>query len=210
MPSKFRVKYIFKRKIVKLVSRGLIKLGITPNLATIMMLCSSIFSFVSIWPFKNLLLFSILVFITALLDGCDGTIARITNSSSSFGGFFDSVMDRFSEFFIFLGLLLFNWNRSLWNFLDVKVIIYISFLASLMISYSRTRAECFFSGDFDIGLMGRSERLFYLFITMIFAHFYGYIDIFLFVFMVLVMASLFFRIIKIYNQIKNQANNVKT
>ncbi len=210
MPSKFRVKYIFKRKIVKLVSRGLIKLGITPNLATIMMLCSSIFSFVSIWPFKNLLLFSILVFITALLDGCDGTIARITNSSSSFGGFFDSVMDRFSEFFIFLGLLLFNWNRSLWNFLDVKVIIYISFLASLMISYSRTRAECFFSGDFDIGLMARSERLFYLFVTIIFAHFYGYVEIFLLAFMILVVGTLIFRIIKIYNQIKNQANNVKT
>jgi len=210
MPSRFRVKYIFKKKLVKLLSKGLIKIGITPNLATIIMLCFSIFSFISIWPFKNLLLFSILVFITALLDGCDGTIARMTNTSSSFGGFFDSVMDRISEFFIFLGLLLFNWNSLLWNFLDVKVIIYISFLASLMISYSRTRAECFFSGDFDIGLMGRSERLFYLLVTMIFAHFYGYVEIFLFVFMILSLGTLVFRIIKIYNQIKNQANNVKT
>ena len=209
MPSKFRVRNIFKKKIVKVVSKGLIKIGITPNLATIIMLCFSILSFVSIWPIKNLLLFSIFVFITTLLDGCDGTIARMTNRSSSFGGFFDSVMDRISEFFIFLGLLLFNWNRLLWNILDVKLIIYISFLASLMISYSRTRAECFFSGDFDVGLMGRSERLFYIFITMIFAHFYGYVDIFLFVFMVLLLANLIFRIIDIYNQIKSQANNIE-
>ncbi len=209
MPSKFRVRNIFKKKIVKVVSKGLIKIGITPNLATIIMLCFSILSFVSIWPIKNLLLFSIFVFITALLDGCDGTIARMTNRSSSFGGFFDSVMDRISEFFIFLGLLLFNWNRLLWNFLDVKLIVYISFLASLMISYSRTRAECFFSGDFDVGLMGRSERLFYIFITMIFAHFYGYVDIFLFVLMLSLIATVIFRIIKIYNQIKSQANNIE-
>lgn len=209
MPSKFRVRNIFKKKIVKVVSKGLIKIGITPNLATIIMLCFSILSFVSIWPIKNLLLFSIFVFITTLLDGCDGTIARMTNRSSSFGGFFDSVMDRISEFFIFLGLLLFNWNRLLWNFLDVKLIVYISFLASLMISYSRTRAECFFSGDFDVGLMGRSERLFYIFITMIFAHFYGYVDIFLFVLMLSLIATVIFRIIKIYNQIKSQANNIE-
>ncbi|HDZ17057.1 MAG TPA: CDP-alcohol phosphatidyltransferase family protein [archaeon] len=209
MPSKFRVRNIFKKKIVKVVSKGLIKIGITPNLATIIMLCFSILSFVSIWPIKNLLLFSIFVFITTLLDGCDGTIARMTNRSSSFGGFFDSVMDRISEFFIFLGLLLFNWNRLLWNFLDVKLIVYISFLASLMISYSRTRAECFFSGDFDVGLMGRSERLFYIFITIIFAHFYGYVDIFLFVFMLSLIATVIFRIIKIYNQIKSQANNIE-
>ena len=204
MPSRWRLRSIF-RPLVHLIAKCLIKMRVTPNFATIIMLIFSILGFLSIALIRNLVLFSIIVFITGLMDGCDGAIARLTNKQSQFGGFFDSIMDRFSEFFIFLGLLIFNWNDLLWSVLDVKIIINISFLASLMISYSRTRAECFFSGDFDIGLMGRSERLFYIVITMTFAHFYGYVDIFLFVFMVLVLASLIFRIIKIYSQIKNQA-----
>ncbi|GAH16536.1 unnamed protein product, partial [marine sediment metagenome] len=53
------------------------------------------------------------MFITGIMDGCDGAIARLTNNSTKFGGFFDSFMDRFSEFFIFLGLLIFSKDKFL-------------------------------------------------------------------------------------------------
>jgi len=206
MASKFRLRYIFK-PLVNLIAKGLIRIGVTPNLATIIMLSFSVLSFLSLVFLRNLLCFSILVFITGIMDGCDGAIARLTSKSTKFGGFFDSFMDRFSEFFIFLGLLIFSKDELLWNFFDMKLIIFISFLTSIMISYTRARAEVIFKGDFDIGLMARSERLFYLFITMIIASFYGFMGEFLFIFMWLVIGTFIFRMIRIYYQIKRKITN---
>lgn len=203
MPSKYRLRYIFK-PFVKLVARGLIKIGVSPNLATVIMVCFSVLSCIIIGVYRNLLLFSILVFTTGIMDGCDGAIARLTNKSTEFGGFFDSVMDRISEFFIFLGLYIYNQHQLLWDIIDMKLIVLISFFASIMISYSRARAENIFRGDFDIGLMARSERLFYLVITMIISFFWNFVQEFLFLFMWLVLGTFIFRTIKIYHLIRKR------
>ena len=88
MASKFRLRYIF-RPLVNLIAKVLIKLGITPNIATFIMLLFAIFSFISLVFLQNLLLFAILIFFTGIMDGCDGAIARITDKSTAFGGFFD-------------------------------------------------------------------------------------------------------------------------
>ncbi|MFW9999142.1 MAG: CDP-alcohol phosphatidyltransferase family protein [Candidatus Hermodarchaeota archaeon] len=205
MPSKYRLRYLFA-PLIKLLSKGLIKIGVTPNLATIFMLCFAILSFIWISIFQNLLIFSIFVFTTGIMDGCDGAIARLKNQISKFGGFFDSVMDRISEFIIFLGLIIFNWNYYLWGFFDMKIILLISYFISFMISYCRARAEVFFKGDFDIGLMARSERLFYLFITMLLSFFYGFTAEFLFIYMCLVAITYVYRAKKISNQIKQEEN----
>ncbi len=202
MASKFRLRRIF-RPFIKLLAKGLSKIGVNPNLATIIMLCFSIFSFFALVFFFNLFFFSIFVFLVGIFDGVDGAIARIKNRATTFGGFFDSVMDRTSEFVIFFALLFYNWNSVLWSIFDMKIIILISFFISIMISYLRARAEVFFKGDFDFGMMARSERLFYLFITMLIANFYGFVNEFLFLFMILVIATAYFRYFKIKKLIKN-------
>ncbi|MFX0072829.1 MAG: CDP-alcohol phosphatidyltransferase family protein [Candidatus Hermodarchaeota archaeon] len=181
-------------------------MGVSPNIATIIMLCFAVFSFISLVLFQNLLLFSIFIFITGIMDGCDGAIARQTSKSTHFGGFFDSVMDRFSEFFIFFSLLIYTWNELFWDLIEMKFIVFFSLVGSIMISYSRTRAENIFKGDFDVGLMARSERLFYLFITSLIAFFYGFFNEFLFLFMCLVVGTALFRFSKIYKEIKEKEN----
>ena len=201
MASKFRLRRIF-RPLVKSVAIILSKVGVSPNLATFIMLSFSIFSFIALVFFSNLLLFSILVFVTGFFDGVDGAIARIKGKATIFGGFFDSVMDTLSEFAIFFALLFYCWNRFLWGIIDMKIIVFVSFLSSIMISYLRARAEVFFKGGFDCGLMARSERLFYLVITMLIANFYGYVNEFLFIFMLLVLATAFFRYFKIAKLIR--------
>ncbi|TFF98735.1 MAG: CDP-alcohol phosphatidyltransferase family protein [Promethearchaeota archaeon] len=200
MPSKFRLRYIFKPLIVR-IARSLSKIKISPNMATGIMLFNALISFLFLVVFQNLLLFAIFVFITGIFDGVDGAIARLTNTESTFGGFFDSFMDRISEFIIFLALLIYFWNGTFW-ILDLNFIIIISFLSSIMFSYSRARAESLIKGDYDVGLMARSERLFYIFITMMIAFFIGWEELFLFVFMVLTVFSAIYRGIYIYNQIK--------
>jgi phosphatidylglycerophosphate synthase len=201
MASKFRLRRFF-RPLVKSVAKVLNKIGISPNLATIIMLSWSIISFVALVYFSNLFLFSIFVFLTGFFDGVDGAIARISGKTTLFGGFFDSVMDRMSEFVIFLALLFYCWNNLFWGIIDMKIVVFLSFLSSIMISYLRARAEVFFKGDFDVGLMARSERLFYLVMTMIIAYFYGYVNEFLFIYMLLVLTTALYRYFKIAKLIK--------
>ena len=83
MASKFRLRYIFK-PLVNLIAKGLIRIGVTPNIATIIMFNFSVLSFISLVFFQNLLCFSIFVFITGIMDGCDGAIARLINKSTKF------------------------------------------------------------------------------------------------------------------------------
>ena len=207
MPSKFRVRYIF-RPLVKVIASRLSKIGITPNIATLIMLFFAILSLISLSLFKNLLLFSIFVFTTGIFDGVDGAIARLKDKSTKSGAFLDSTMDRVSEFIIFLGLLLYCWNETI--FLnDMKLVVMISLFSSLMISYSRARAENFFKGDFDVGLMARSERLFYLVITSIIAFFFGFMNEFIFIFMWLVIGTSLFRFFKFNSIIKENENKSK-
>jgi phosphatidylglycerophosphate synthase len=201
MPSKFRLRYIF-RPLVKLIAKGLSKIGVTPNIATIIMFCFAILSFFFLVFIQSLLLFSIFVFITGIMDGCDGAIARLTDKSTKFGGFFDSIMDRFSEFVIFLSLLVYIWDEELWNVIDMKVVVFLAFWFSIMISYLRARASNILNGDFDIGLMARSERLFFLVISSLIAFYFGFFNVFLFLFMWLVLGTLIFRFMKINKQIK--------
>ncbi|MBY9019591.1 MAG: CDP-alcohol phosphatidyltransferase family protein [Candidatus Lokiarchaeota archaeon] len=203
MASKFRLRRIF-RPLVKKVAHLLSRVGLSPNLATTIMLSFSIIGFIFLVFLSSLFLFSIFIFATGFFDGVDGAIAREQEKVTKFGGFFDSLMDRISEFVIFLALLIYNWNSVLWGIFDMKIIILISFISSIMISYLRARAEVFFKSDFDFGLMARSERLFYLVITMLIANFIGYVNEFLFIFMLLVLGTAFFRYFKIKNIIKEQ------
>jgi archaetidylinositol phosphate synthase len=209
MASKFRLRRIF-RPLVKKVAHFLSRRGLSPNLATIIMLSFSIIGFLFLVFLSNLLLFSIFIFATGFFDGVDGAIAREQEKVTKFGGFFDSLMDRISEFIIFLALMIYSGNNILWGIFDMKIIILISFISSIMISYMRARAEVFFKGDFDFGLMARSERLFYLVITMLIATFIGYVNEFVFVFMLLVIATAFFRYFKIKHLIKEYENKMQS
>ncbi|MEJ2296431.1 MAG: CDP-alcohol phosphatidyltransferase family protein, partial [Candidatus Lokiarchaeota archaeon] len=170
---------------------------LSPNQATILMLIMSLCSFFSLVFLRNFILFAIFIFLTGIFDGIDGMIARLTEKRTSYGGFFDSIMDRFSEFFILLALLISFWNQKLWIFIDMRLVIVLSIIASLMISYARARAENLFKDDYDYGLMARSERLFYLFLTMLIAYFIDFATLFLFIYMFLVWATAIFRFIKI-------------
>ncbi|MFX1358636.1 MAG: CDP-alcohol phosphatidyltransferase family protein [Promethearchaeota archaeon] len=206
MPSRLRLRKLF-RPLITFLAKTLNKIGITPNLATlIVILCSMAGTFFLIL-FSNLLIFSIFIFLTGIFDGIDGAIARLTKKATSLGGFLDSILDRVSEFIIFFGLLIYCWDKTIFFLVDMKIIIFFSFFASVMISYLRARAEVFYKGDFDIGLMARSERLFYLFITCLISHFWGFLNEFLFIFMILVIITVFIRYLKINRMIKKFENN---
>jgi len=92
------------------------------------------------------------IIICGLFDGLDGKVAAHTNQKSLFGAIFDSTLDRYSEFFIYLGIAAhFRNHWALW-------ITFGTILGSSMVSYTRARAEGL-GIECKVGIMQRAERM---------------------------------------------------
>ena len=91
----------------------------------------------------------------AAMDMLDGAVARLSGKASTFGAFFDSVMDRMGEAAVLFGLAVFYMR-------DAHALgVYLAFgalTASLMVSYLRARAEGL-NIPGDVGFLGRPERV---------------------------------------------------
>jgi len=96
-----------------------------------------------------------LLTIAGLCDALDGALARSKGRSSHFGAFLDSTLDRFSEAIIYLGLLIFCLGRG--ARLD-SLLVYIAIVGSLIVSYTRARAEGL-GIECKVGLLTRFERI---------------------------------------------------
>lgn len=100
-----------------------------------------------------------LILLGGLFDIFDGTVARRTGLASSFGAFYDSTLDRLSEIVVYLGLLsLYNDYRLELGDVGMIYWIVLAMAGSLMISYTRARAEAL-GIDCHVGLMQRPERV---------------------------------------------------
>jgi len=101
-----------------------------------------------------------LILLGGVFDILDGRVARLSRLGSKFGAFYDSTLDRISEIAVYLGILsLYNDQRTEWP--EDVAMIYLIMLAmagSLMISYTRARAEGL-GLDCSVGLMTRAERV---------------------------------------------------
>lgn len=100
-----------------------------------------------------------LILLGGFFDILDGRVARLTELGSRFGAFYDSTLDRISEIAVFLGILSLYADHRL-EIVDVGMIylIALAMAGSLMISYTRARAEAL-GLDCRVGLMPRAERV---------------------------------------------------
>ena len=101
--------------------------------------------------------------LVSLFDALDGTLARLTGKRSRFGAFLDSTMDRFSEAIVYLGLLVFYTRSGAGREI---LLIYVTIVGSLMVSYARARAEGL-GLDCKVGLLTRLERTVVLTVALI-------------------------------------------
>jgi phosphatidylglycerophosphate synthase len=92
-----------------------------------------------------------LVLFTGTLDILDGKVARRSRGDSARGAFLDSVVDRYAEFFGWVGLMIFF--QSGWRVWAVLLAI----LGGMMVSYTRARAEGL-GMQCDVGMLQRPER----------------------------------------------------
>jgi len=100
-----------------------------------------------------------LILVGGMFDLFDGTVARRTGLASPFGAFYDSTLDRLSEIIVYIGLLsLYNDYRADANDVVMIYVVILAMAGSLMISYTRARAEAL-GIDCTVGIMQRAERV---------------------------------------------------
>src|SRR6185436_10819411 len=141
-------------KIIRLIVRGLALSRIHPNVLTFLGLVINIAAayLLAVGQFRW---GGVVIIGAGLFDMVDGRVARETNRVTRFGGFFDSVLDRYSDAALLVGLLV--WYGSI-NRPTYVVLTAIAMIASVMISYTRARAEnsipmC------KVGFLERPERV---------------------------------------------------
>jgi phosphatidylglycerophosphate synthase len=151
-------------KIINPLVRLLIRAGLTPNMVTTIGLLLNIgvaiifisgaeegrrgdLSYVG-WA-------GALILFAGLFDMLDGQVARLGNMSSPFGALYDSVLDRYSELILFLGIC---WYLVAMHYFLSSLFAFIGMIGSMMVSYTRARAEGLGIECKD-GLMQRPERV---------------------------------------------------
>src|SRR5579871_5181054 len=106
----------------------------------------------------------VVVILAGLFDMVDGRVARATKQVTPFGGFFDSVVDRYSDLALFMGLLVYysSINRNFYIVLTAVVM-----TGSVMVSYTRARAENAIPRC-KVGFLERPERVVLIIIGALF------------------------------------------
>jgi CDP-diacylglycerol--glycerol-3-phosphate 3-phosphatidyltransferase len=93
--------------------------------------------------------------LAGLCDLLDGPVARRQNRVSLFGGFLDSILDRYADLILFLGLLVYYAQVNRFRY---AVLAGAAMAGSVMVSYSKARAESLI-GKCDVGFWERPERI---------------------------------------------------
>ena len=164
-PASAMLSRYFRHYIMWLLSpwqRLVVMAGITPNMLTFASLLAALGAGVAA-AVGNFALAGWLYILCGILDILDGRVARIRQQVTASGAFFDSVIDRYAELFVFGGMTVFY--KDSW----VLYAVMLASLGSLMVSYTRARGESLGVTNLNIGVMQRPERLVYLGVSMVFA-----------------------------------------
>ena len=157
------VSKILNRPISLRISKLLLKTGITPNqisvLSTIIGLIGASFFFNG--EYFYLILGGIIIHIHSIVDGCDGEVARLKLRQSKYGGWLDSVLDRYVDAAVILGLVYGYWSVN--GDITIWVIGFFALIGSFLNSYTSDKYDSIFKdGEMEKSSkfrMGRDVRL---------------------------------------------------
>jgi len=135
------------------MGRSLSKTGMSPTAWTIAGLLTSLIAGAAYWSsnYRGEVVGGVSILVMGFLDVVDGSVARATNSVSKRGAFLDSTLDRVAEVAIYAGILLGGFASPILALLALS--------CSLLVSYSRAKADSLGISLAGVGIGERSERL---------------------------------------------------
>lgn len=139
------------------VANWLVKRGVHPNTITVVgTLCTVIGGI--IYGTGHIRTGGWFLGLTALFDVLDGTVARRSNTSSAFGAFLDSTLDRLADGFVLGGLAVFYATSQLHGSVPLMITALLGLVGAFLTSYTRARAESL-GLDAKVGMLQRPERV---------------------------------------------------
>ncbi len=149
--------------VIDRIVRWLALSRIHPNVLTFLGLVINI---VAAWLFARgkFTAAGLVVIGAGLFDMVDGRVARATDRVTRFGGFFDSVLDRYSDLALFMGLLVYYASINRFFYIVLTAIV---MTGSVMVSYTRARAENSIP-KCKVGFLERPERVVLIIIGALF------------------------------------------
>lgn len=151
----------------------LIRVGITPNMITFIGLvlnlaAAIIFIMGAEWSDRSnhapIGYAGAMILFAGLFDMIDGRLARISKKESEYGALFDSVVDRYSEMIMFLGICYYLVSH---DYFLTSIIAFVAMIGSIMVSYTRARAEGL-GVNCSVGIMQRPERILIVGVSAVF------------------------------------------
>lgn len=121
--------------------------------------------------FRYVFWFGAITLFAGLFDMLDGQLARLTNKITKFGALYDSVLDRYSEMFMFLGICYYLVAH---HYFLSSLFAFIAMIGSIMVSYVRARAESL-GVECSVGIMQRPERILTIGIAALLAGIVSYV-----------------------------------
>jgi len=145
------------KRVIDAIVRALARSRISPNALTFTGLLINI-GCAFLYGYGRFFLAGLLMILANLFDMVDGRVARLRNRVTRFGAFFDSVIDRYSDIVVFVGIMVFYARDTSSHSTLYVTLTGIALVGSVMISYSRARAE---SLDIEckVGFLERPERV---------------------------------------------------
>jgi len=192
------------QNILTLEAKAAHKIGLTPNIVSLIGLILAMLSAFTFAVSQSqplwIILATILFFASGFCDVLDGVIARIYQQTSIFGGFLDSLLDRYADAAVYAGLIVGGLCSPIWGLA--------SLVGSVMVSYSRARAEAADIKMESIGIAERAERMLILGVASIAAVFW--IEALNYGIILLAILSNFTvlqRVIHVYSTLKKKSNS---
>ena len=131
------------------------KIGLTPNTISAIGIALAFLSALTYAEWQNrpayILIATVLLLLSGFCDALDGLLARLYQQTTAFGGFLDSLLDRYADAAVYAGIILGGLCDKLWGLTALT--------GSLLVSYSRARAEAAGIKMESIGLAERAERI---------------------------------------------------
>jgi len=131
------------------------KIGLTPNRVSATGIVLAFLSALAYTAWQTntfyLLLATVLLLLSGFCDALDGMLARLYHETTPFGGFLDSLLDRYADAVVYAGIIIGGLCDPLWGLTAL--------IGSLLVSYTRARAEATGIKMESIGLAERAERI---------------------------------------------------
>jgi archaetidylinositol phosphate synthase len=190
---------------IKTQAKAADKIGLTPNIISaigVLLALLSALAYTNGRQSTTMALAVVLLLLSGYCDMLDGALARLCQKTTPFGGFLDSLLDRYADSAVYVGIIFGGLCTVPWGLLAL--------IGSLLVSYSRARAEAAGIKMEAIGLAERAERIIIIAAATIAEIFFaGIIEAGMILLAVLTNLTVLQRSLYAYKALKKKRENAK-